>query len=100
MWSRSASSNVTGEDVEGTADSNSERGTVSTVPCDRMTARSITFCSSRMLPGHDQLCGSPCVTRNDHAKQVEVGDRLKRNGQRRQELFKVSVTTDQVDDTC
>ena len=45
--------------------SNSERGTVSTVPCDRMTARSITFCSSRTLPGHGQrhsisrLCGRP-----------------------------------------
>ena len=38
--------------------------------------------------------------RNDHAKHVEVGDRLKRGGQRRQEFVKVSVTTDQVDHTC
>ena len=33
-----------------------------------------------------QLRGSPSVMRNDHAKHVEVGDRSKRGGQRRQEL--------------
>jgi hypothetical protein len=47
-----------------------------------------------------QLRGSPSVMGNDHAKYVEVGDRLKRGGQRRQEFVKVSVTTDQVDHTC
>jgi hypothetical protein len=53
MCSRSASSSVTAAAPAGDAPSNSARGTVSTGPFDRMTARSITFWSSRILPGHD-----------------------------------------------
>jgi hypothetical protein len=35
--------------------------------------------------------------RNDHAKHVEVGDRLERAGQAWQKLVEVSGSTDQVD---
>ena len=47
-----------------------------------------------------QLRGTRCAMRDDHTKHVEVDDRLKNDGQRRQEVVKVSVTTDQVDHTC
>jgi hypothetical protein len=53
----------------------------------------------RSGPDGIQLRGSPMVMRKGHAKQVEIGDGLKRGRQLRQELAELSVTTDQIDDT-
>jgi len=63
MCSRSTASSVWEAAATGAGLLNSDGDTRSVGPGERITARSITFCSSRTLPGHGHRLNASIVSR-------------------------------------